>query len=525
MYSSISSSPSSSPASSVPCSSTTSCDRQCAVCGDVPAKVHYGVLACFGCKGFFRRAVKDGRNKYICRFDKNCQVTKFERNACRYCRFRRCLLVGMNPDYVRPDRLETKKKQQRNLTKKKSLSRQPSTKSPDDWTNLLSITQRNLLTTLSTIESHLQQIEQANYDTIAFFSLGSLLADRSLVRKTRENRPFSNNSSSNDDSSDILNIERIVSTVDFVDSLLESLMDDRRVSIEDKCALMSETYLTVVMLDFMLRQSAQGSHKAAEEFSRYCPIKKISFSFYASLNKITELFMRCSLSPMEYSLVRAYVICTADKTMLSNSLGNDLLTLSESLSELLFRIIKGSRRVSSQTAASTLATIISFLHQIKVLSKELHSQLAQQYPRERPRNIPFQHIIEDLLNPEVSDLIAQMADGKSMKTQQSEQLKICELSNAPQFESHSINHNDTFRHPMDYQFTAPLPIRPSALGFSSKLPLTITKSIEEMLRAPGAAEDSILNRPLSKDWADGLRLTPVFSKDVVAQFFPELSET
>lgn len=50
--------------------------RQCAVCGDSPAKVHYGVLACFGCKGFFRRAVKDGQNKYVCRYDKKCKVDK-----------------------------------------------------------------------------------------------------------------------------------------------------------------------------------------------------------------------------------------------------------------------------------------------------------------------------------------------------------------------------------------------------------------------------------------------------------------
>uniref|UniRef100_A0AC34FHH9 Uncharacterized protein n=1 Tax=Panagrolaimus sp. ES5 TaxID=591445 RepID=A0AC34FHH9_9BILA len=50
--------------------------RCCAVCGDSPAKLHYGTLACFGCKGFFRRAVKEGRNKYVCRYEKNCVVDK-----------------------------------------------------------------------------------------------------------------------------------------------------------------------------------------------------------------------------------------------------------------------------------------------------------------------------------------------------------------------------------------------------------------------------------------------------------------
>ncbi|RCN50448.1 zinc finger, C4 type [Ancylostoma caninum] len=63
---------------------STTGQRKCAVCGDYPAKIHYGVLACFGCKGFFRRAVKDGRNKYVCRFDKNCEVTKCCKTCCSY---------------------------------------------------------------------------------------------------------------------------------------------------------------------------------------------------------------------------------------------------------------------------------------------------------------------------------------------------------------------------------------------------------------------------------------------------------
>uniref|UniRef100_A0AC35U798 Fibronectin type-III domain-containing protein n=1 Tax=Rhabditophanes sp. KR3021 TaxID=114890 RepID=A0AC35U798_9BILA len=79
-------------------------EKVCAVCGDTPAKIHYSVLACLGCKGFFRRGVKEGRNKYVCRFNKCCIVDKFQRNSCRYCRFHRCLNAGMDPNAVRPDR-------------------------------------------------------------------------------------------------------------------------------------------------------------------------------------------------------------------------------------------------------------------------------------------------------------------------------------------------------------------------------------------------------------------------------------
>uniref|UniRef100_A0A0N5AIN6 Nuclear receptor domain-containing protein n=1 Tax=Syphacia muris TaxID=451379 RepID=A0A0N5AIN6_9BILA len=76
------------------------------VCNDEASGRHYGVIACFGCKGFFRRTVR-ARKKYICRYEKRCRIDKAGRNVCRSCRFQKCLEVGMEPDAIRPDRDKT----------------------------------------------------------------------------------------------------------------------------------------------------------------------------------------------------------------------------------------------------------------------------------------------------------------------------------------------------------------------------------------------------------------------------------
>ncbi|EYC03498.1 hypothetical protein Y032_0093g2625 [Ancylostoma ceylanicum] len=49
----------------------------CSVCCDEASGRHYGVVACFGCKGFFRRTVRAGKN-YICRYDQKCRIDKGE---------------------------------------------------------------------------------------------------------------------------------------------------------------------------------------------------------------------------------------------------------------------------------------------------------------------------------------------------------------------------------------------------------------------------------------------------------------
>ncbi|GAB6021471.1 Nuclear receptor sub 4, group A, member, variant 2 [Chamberlinius hualienensis] len=77
----------------------------CAVCGDNAACQHYGVRTCEGCKGFFKRTVQKG-SKYVCLANKDCPVDKRRRNRCQFCRFQKCLSVGMVKEVVRTDSLK-----------------------------------------------------------------------------------------------------------------------------------------------------------------------------------------------------------------------------------------------------------------------------------------------------------------------------------------------------------------------------------------------------------------------------------
>jgi len=77
----------------------------CAVCGDNAACQHYGVRTCEGCKGFFKRTVQK-KSTYVCLVNKNCDIDKKRRNRCQFCRFEKCLAVGMIKEVVRTNHLK-----------------------------------------------------------------------------------------------------------------------------------------------------------------------------------------------------------------------------------------------------------------------------------------------------------------------------------------------------------------------------------------------------------------------------------
>ncbi|KAK3779314.1 hypothetical protein RRG08_031605 [Elysia crispata] len=75
----------------------------CLICGDKASGYHYSVYSCEGCKGFFKRSVQKGLH-YGCKDQGVCFINKFSRNSCQFCRFQKCLSMGMRRDAVREDR-------------------------------------------------------------------------------------------------------------------------------------------------------------------------------------------------------------------------------------------------------------------------------------------------------------------------------------------------------------------------------------------------------------------------------------
>ncbi|KRZ87670.1 Retinoic acid receptor RXR-alpha-A [Trichinella sp. T8] len=75
----------------------------CNICGDRASGKHYGVYSCEGCKGFFKRTVRKDLT-YTCRESRHCVIDKRQRNRCQYCRYQKCLIMGMKREAVQEER-------------------------------------------------------------------------------------------------------------------------------------------------------------------------------------------------------------------------------------------------------------------------------------------------------------------------------------------------------------------------------------------------------------------------------------
>ncbi|XP_023337649.1 nuclear receptor ROR-gamma isoform X2 [Eurytemora carolleeae] len=76
----------------------TSLTSSCTVCGDKATKYrysNYGTTSCFSCRAFFRRTISKGNQELFYCGEGNCEVNLNTRKKCQYCRFNKCIAVGM----------------------------------------------------------------------------------------------------------------------------------------------------------------------------------------------------------------------------------------------------------------------------------------------------------------------------------------------------------------------------------------------------------------------------------------------
>lgn len=113
---------------------------KCKICTDTATGVHYGIVTCEGCKGFYKRSLSKHKS-YFCYNKNNCIINMITRNRCKSCRFKKCVKQGMSIDGIRMGRIPKSEKLN-------ALKKQKSLNITDDETNV------------STEETHAQSEER-----------------------------------------------------------------------------------------------------------------------------------------------------------------------------------------------------------------------------------------------------------------------------------------------------------------------------------------------------------------------------
>jgi len=108
--------------------------RPCEVCGEHAGRhSYYGGQVCPSCRAFFRRSVQSGYNlSYCCVKSGDCSVTLRTRKNCQYCRYKRCLDVGMKTTWVLSEEERKKKFEGRKITKKRRRKSQDEDNEDDE---------------------------------------------------------------------------------------------------------------------------------------------------------------------------------------------------------------------------------------------------------------------------------------------------------------------------------------------------------------------------------------------------------
>lgn len=126
--------------------------KECQICFDTASGCHFGVLACEGCKGFFRRNIQKNA-KFVCFYDNKCDVFGIKkRKSCQKCRMEACLKQGMNAAMIKKNNIRKpgeRRKDKPTQDKSRSLAIMGSLGKIDKTAGFKSTSMRHSITSLT----------------------------------------------------------------------------------------------------------------------------------------------------------------------------------------------------------------------------------------------------------------------------------------------------------------------------------------------------------------------------------------
>ncbi|WKX95944.1 hypothetical protein Q1695_012416 [Nippostrongylus brasiliensis] len=348
----------------------------CRVCGDGNAKTHYGVVTCFGCKGFFRRTLKRP-SEYQCRHNGTCIVDRHERNSCRFCRFKKCIEVGMDPKAVRPDRDATGRHYQGRQRRSK-LSADDEGEVDAEWIRKLPVDMRTTLMQIMNIDlmvgSGDGNIDGNTLYPLQFTSIRQLLEDPSVLDGKRTEMRYDSFREVEASELPAVAHRNLLAAIDWVDHLFD-IIDIQ--NLDDKVATVKHCFSPLMVLCFSLitaKNTKQSDIVTVCNFGhvkRDCCLRWTEPYHFGnrlaerSIDELISPFRRMNIKDEEAALMKAIVIANPYIKGLSSEASEAIADLRDRIQETLYHVVRETH--PKEVASSRFGNLLLFIPSVMMI--------------------------------------------------------------------------------------------------------------------------------------------------------------
>ncbi|CAI5442774.1 unnamed protein product [Caenorhabditis angaria] len=349
----------------------------CRVCGDGNAKTHYGVVTCFGCKGFFRRTLKRP-TEYTCRHNGNCVVDRHERNSCRFCRFKKCIEVGMDPKAVRPDRDATGRHYQGRQRRSK-LSADDEGEVDAEWMRKLPVDMRTTLMQLLNIDLIVGggdgHTEPLKIYPLSFDSIRKLLDDPSLLDGKRTEMRYEAFREITPEEMPIIAHRRLIAMIDWADHLFD-MMEIH--NMDDKVTIVKNSYAPLMVFS-LCANTARHKQPDIVCLSTFGYLPRYAANSWAEpyhfgnnmaercLDELIDPLRRMALKEEEITLLKAIIVLNPYLKNLSAETSEAIMDLRDRIQETLYHVVRETH--PKEVASSRFGNLLLFVPSVMMLGK------------------------------------------------------------------------------------------------------------------------------------------------------------